>query len=102
MASVPATPSTVSTQDFSFTTESQIKVVFDSLESIAFNGGSPILGYDLWRDDGKGGDPVSLYGSKATTESILVLSYVDFAVAKGITYRYKYRARNINGWGDFS
>ena len=21
---------------------------------------------------------------------------------KGVTYRYKYRARNVNGWGEFS
>lgn len=23
-------------------------------------------------------------------------------MTKGVTYKYQYRARNINGWGDFS
>jgi hypothetical protein len=32
----------------------------------------------------------------------LSIFFTDFAVVKGTTYRYKYRARNINGWGDFS
>jgi hypothetical protein len=66
------------------------------------NGGSSILSYDLWRDDGKGGDFYSLYGTRATTEQILILEYTDYNVSKGVSYRYKYRARNINGWGDFS
>lgn len=33
---------------------------------------------------------------------MLALSYLDLSVEKGEIYRYKYRARNINGWGDFS
>lgn len=95
-------PTSPPTQNFAFTTENWIKVEFTSLETPTLNGGSTILGYDLWRDDGYGGDPVSLFGSKASTESILALTYTDFNVAKGVTYRYRYRARNINGWGDFS
>ena len=75
---------------------------YTTLDTPALNGGSAILGYDLWRDDGQGGDPESLYGSKASTESILALTYTDYNVAKAVTYRYRYRARNINGWGDFS
>jgi hypothetical protein len=30
------------------------------------------------------------------------LVYTDFEVISSTTYRYKYRGRNINGWGDFS
>jgi hypothetical protein len=72
------------------------------MEDAAKNGGSAILGYDLWRDDGHGGDMVTIYGAKAATVDIRILHYTDYLVSKGTTYRYKYRARNINGWGDFS
>jgi hypothetical protein len=77
-------------------------VEFLSLESSNDNGGSTILGYDLWRDDGQGGDMETLYGSQAATWPTLALHFTDFHVLKGVTYRYAYRARNINGWGDFS
>jgi len=52
----------------------------------------------LWRDDGEGGDFVSLY----STNNVLATSFIDTNVDKGTTYRYKYRGRNINGWSDFS
>lgn len=46
------------------------------------------MGYDLWRDDGAGGDLHSLYGSQAGSQSILALAYTDFEVEEGVTYRY--------------
>ena len=64
----------------------------------AYTGGSAILGYDLWRDDGNNGDFFDLYAAS----NVLALSYLDLNVTSGTVYRYKYRASNINGWGDFS
>ena len=69
-----------------------------TLLSTAENGGSDILGYDLWRDDGNNGDFNRIY----TVDNVLANTYIDYNVQKGKTYRYKYRARNINGWGEFS
>ena len=80
-----------------FTTSSQIKVLYNAV-SIAANGNTPILGYQLWRDDGNNGEFVSLYG----VDNVLALTHIDYLVEKGTIYRYRYRARNINGWGDFS
>lgn len=57
-----------------------------------------MLGYDLWRDDGKEGDYSQLYH----IDSILSISYLDYAVEPGRLYRYKYRGRNVNGFGEFS
>jgi hypothetical protein len=62
------------------------------------NGGSEILGYDLWRDDGDEGDFVGLL----FTDTIMALSFTDRTPITSLVYRYKYRARNINGWGEFS
>ena len=66
--------------------------------SISENGGSQILGYELWRDDGNDGDFVNLFFA----DTILGTSFTDNNVVKAEKYRYKYRARNINGWGPFS
>lgn len=62
------------------------------------NGGSEIIGYQLWRDDGNNGDFFNLF--KITTN--LGTAYTDKAVTVGKLYRYKYRARNYNGFGEFS
>lgn len=64
----------------------------------AENGGSTVLGYDLWRDDGNNGAYTRLYN----VDNVLSDSYIDTNVVKGKTYKYKYRVRNINGWGGFS
>lgn len=32
----------------------------------------------------------------------MALGYIDRNVEVSLSYRYKYRARNINGWGNFS
>jgi hypothetical protein len=57
-----------------------------------------VLGYDLWRDDGLNGNYFDLYQSN----SVLSTTFFDTNVVPNRLYRYIYRARNINGWGDFS
>jgi titin len=105
-ASVPLAPASPPGQDFALTDAGVIRVQYASLDGGAGpatpDGGSPILGYDLWRDDGAGGDLVSLYGAQVASHPVLALAYSDFEVEAGTTYRYQYRARNVNGWGDFS
>lgn len=55
VASVPDAPPLAPTQDFTGTDRDRVRVEFSALDSV-HDGGSPILGYDLWRDDGAGGD----------------------------------------------
>lgn len=71
--------------------------MYDALV-VADNGGSDVLGYDLWRDDGMNGNYFRLYDG----DDVLSTVYYDANVMKNLLYRYKYRARNVNGWGDFS
>jgi hypothetical protein len=80
-----------------FTTAAKINVVWDELTTDE-NGGSTILSYDLWRDDGDSGDYVSLF----FTDRIIATSFTDLQVETSLVYRYKYRCLNVNGWGEFS
>ena len=94
---MPGKPPNAPIQNFDSTAKDWIKIIYEAIDP-SETGGSDILGYDLWRDDGADGDFKSLYH----TDSILGLSYVDYDVETALLYRYTYRARNINGYGDFS
>ena len=52
MASVPYIPMIPPSQDFTLTKGDRIRVTFSDMNSLLTNGGSQILSYDLWRDDG--------------------------------------------------
>lgn len=98
LASVPPAPTTSPYQDLTFSnTEYWIKADYDAILP-ADNGGSPILGYQLWRDNGNGGEFSALYDIDLN----LGLSFIDQNVIAGVTYRYVYRVRNVNGWSGFS
>lgn len=93
---MPDAPTVIPAQDFTGTSATQIKIDYTAFTS-SNNGGSAILGYDLWRDSGSG-TYVQLYES----DQVLATSYIDTDVEKGSSYKYKYRARNINGYGELS
>jgi hypothetical protein len=51
-------------------------------------------------DDGKGGSYTSLVG---LTSNYLKLNYqLSSGITKGNLYRFRYRAKNIIGWSDYS
>jgi len=64
-------------------------------------GGSPIISYALFIDDGNGGDFREVDGdtkSFYTLNSIIIQS----GIASGASYRLKYKLRNIYGFSQFS
>jgi hypothetical protein len=97
LSDVPDKPQSTPYQDFVYTTRTQIRVHWDLLLD-SENGGATIDGYDLWRDDGASGDFTRLF----MQDTVIASSFTDISVKESITYRYKYRAHNANGWGDFS
>ena len=52
----------------------------------------------MWRDDGLSGD----FSPMFETNVVLASAYLDIGVETSNIYRYKYRARNVNGFGEFS
>jgi len=97
LAGTPRKPSAAPSTILSKTNSKSLYVQYTIPE---YDGGSPILTYELQMDDGKGGDFVSLIGYD---ENYLKLSYiVEGNVTKGKLYRFRYRTKNSVGWSIFS
>jgi hypothetical protein len=91
-------PSDTPQSDSGITTDDTIKVTF--AEPQPDNGGSPIISYELVMDDGMSGNFTSLVGLNAN--SLLTEFTVFSEILKGRRHRFKYRAKNVVGWGPYS
>jgi hypothetical protein len=96
LASVPATPSDIPYSNLSYSSSEQVMIVYNGISD---DGGSPVLSYSLEISTGPGGPFIAVYGASVDT---MVLSYLYRDVTKGMTYRVRYRARNVIGWSDYS
>lgn len=96
LAGVPTSPSSAPTSDILVTNNTVIKV--DVTEVIVTNG-SPITSYSIEVDDGNGGDLKALYG---TVTDSLSNTYTLTGITEGLTYRFRYRAKNAVGWSGYS
>ena len=100
LAGVPQTPTDAPRKTSSESTSTTITVEYDAVDA-ANNGGSAVLGYSLEMDDGSGGDYVTLVGTSSDYLK-LKFSVSSAQVSKGGTYRFRYRAKNVYGWSDYS
>jgi large repetitive protein len=68
------------------------------------DGGCPITSFDIQRDDGRDGAFQSLVGlsSPYLMDSLTVVQSQATPIARGRTYKFRYRARNCVGWGPLS
>lgn len=62
-----------------------------------FSGGSAVLDYAVWFDDATNGVTFTEFASGLTD-----LSYTATGLVQGSTYKFKVKARNDYGYGDFS
>mmetsp|Transcript_23478 Transcript_23478/g.36173 ORF Transcript_23478/g.36173 Transcript_23478/m.36173 type:complete len:145 (-) Transcript_23478:13-447(-) len=61
------------------------------------------MSYELEMDDGEGGDFVSLVGGDSSGGDSLATTWTTSSnISEGVLYRFRYRARNVNGWSDYS
>lgn len=65
------------------------------------NGGATLLGYDVEMDDGLGGGFSQISSDLITVTRVTVTS-VSNHIKKGLAYRFKYRAKNVIGFGEYS
>ncbi len=92
-ALIPDPPSAL-TRDYSLSSESAIALRIDNTNS---EGGSPIEEYEIYKQAGEGW---AMVYSTIPTNALL---YIDREqITKGATSLYKYRARNVAGWSDWS
>jgi hypothetical protein len=83
------------------TNELQLDIDFLFLTTFAERGGAEIDSYEIQKDDGAAGDFYEVIGNLngfQTQNSYLITS----GVASGLSYRVRYRAHNVHGWGGFS
>ena len=62
----------------------------------AFDGGSAIIDYAIWYEDGAGST------FKELVSGLTTVSYTALSLTPGITYQFKVKVRNIYGYGEFS
>ena len=93
LASLPSQPSSPPQSVSGITDKTRIGVSIATFDGTN-NGGTPILIYNLQYDDGNRGGFVDIY-SLSPTQTIS-------PVVAGAQYRFRYRAKNFNGWGPLS
>lgn len=98
LAGIPSKPTDVPINHPAVTSDKTIKVTFANPPPN--DNGSPILSYELQMDDGVSGDFTSLVGYSSF--SLLTQFTVMENIIKGRHHRFRYRAFNSVGWGDFS
>lgn len=66
---------------------------------LSSNGGCSIITFEVQQDNGRGGLFISKVGNQ---QPYLKRFYKATGLQKGLTYRFRYRAKNCQGWGPFS
>jgi hypothetical protein len=89
LADVPDQPAVAPYKDTSFSTGSQLLIIYGALAT-SENGGLPVLSYSLEIDDGLGGDFSALTGEPVA--SLATSHLLTSGVSQGLSYRLRYRA----------
>lgn len=79
----------------SLTGPTQLAIQFELFDTVAEDGGSPILQYELQYDDGARGSYKSIY-------TLNPINIITDGIQHGLEYRLRYRAQHFNGWGPLS
>lgn len=83
------------------TTPSQLVVNYPNLTG-AFTGGSQIVSLQLQWDAGTGGETWTTLIGESPYSTTTSYSYTSAIIDPGRVYKFRYRARNVFGWGQYS
>jgi titin len=97
VAGVPSKPTSGPSEDTSTTSNSVIGVTYTAPD----DGGATILSYEVQIDDGEEGDFTTFAGG-SSKNYVSLRAQASSGIVEGMTYRVRYRARNVNGWGEYS
>lgn len=106
IADIPETPALAPVSVKDFTDSTRIKATYDE----PYSGGSVLTNYEIVIDDGLGGGFVTIAGGQVNThlETSIIISQSESdggyikKIKRGLIYRIKYRAQNVNGWSGYS
>lgn len=96
LADIPDKPTSAPTRNVE-TDESTVGV---NIVVVPDDHGSAITSYNIEIDDGQGGPFVELQGD--TYDSMALVGKKISGVLSGVMYRFRYRARNEIGFGEYS
>lgn len=97
---VPHKPTSSPSRDYTLSSDTLLQVDFNELNSPE-NGGAMVTSYNLQYDDAsKGTAWTDLTGVLA--DEVTLSFGVTTSIQVGKTYLFRYRAKNIHGWGPFS
>ena len=86
-------------QSGSLTSMNQIQLEWFNLTLNSQNGGSPIIEYKIFWDNGVGND---VFSELVTITNLTTLKYTKTGVVEGLVYQFKIQAKNIYGYGPLS
>jgi hypothetical protein len=101
LAAVPDTPAAAPSSLAAITDGTRIGVSFGPLAA-GENGGSDVLSYELQMDAGSAGPFRALVGSEDLGDSLETTFTIGEGIVEGGLYRFRFRARNVNGWSQYS
>jgi len=97
---VPHKPQASPRRDYELSTDSLMQVEWDALDNPE-NGGAQILSYQLQYDDASAGSIwTNVIGF--SDDSVLLTAGVSDSIQVGKTYLFRYRGKNVHGWGPYS
>jgi len=97
IADTPDTPSGAPTVVLDETNTTHLTV---NMAQVAGNGGSAIISYHLQRTESDGSGFFDVEGGDSNYT--LATTHTIGGLHRGMTYRFRYRARNSVGWSDWS
>lgn len=96
---VPSQPP-APTKIVDLSSQSRITIDISQFDFTTMTGGCPVQSFEIQMDDGEGGYYRSMAGYLAPY--MTPIFGVTSGIERGLTYRFRYRARNCKGWGPFS
>ena len=100
LATIPSAPSTAPVVVGSLTSSTQITVLLTALSGDTETGGTAIISYGLQMSSNSADEAVAFEDVAGVLTDSLALQHSIYGVQRGLSYAFRYRAKNLYGWSD--